>query len=201
MKARLGILGGTFDPVHRGHIDLALEARREASLDQVLLMPAYIQPFKQDRKTASPEARKAMLDLAVDGLSGLAVSTYELMRGQVSYTYDTIDALRTQEPDKDFFFIMGSDSYFRLESWYKGIDLLQAVSYIVGARAGDQRERIREKAREYRKKYGAKTLLLKKDLIKVSSTDIRTRIREGRSVRGLVDTRVEAYIYEQGLYL
>ena len=199
--SRIGILGGTFDPIHLGHIGLAEAAIREVDLNKVILMPAFVQPFKQDRFVSSPEDRLNMLEAAIsESKYSLEISTLEFDRQEVSYTFDTICELKKENPRDEIYFIMGSDSMMNLESWYKGKDLLKATDFIVSLRPTNDREKVEEKALELKEKYGSHILLLNELMVPISSTDIREKIERGEPVSGLVPIGVENYIYEQGLY-
>jgi nicotinate-nucleotide adenylyltransferase len=198
---KIGILGGTFDPVHEGHLELAGFAKEAAGLSSVIFMPAYIQPFKQGKQTASSDDRKKMLEFSIRGIPGFQMSSYELDREEISYTYDTLTACKDYFPKAELFFISGSDSYFNIENWYKGKELLRNFSYIVGRREGKELSLINRKAGELRERYGTETIIIEKCIRTVSSTMIRARIKESLSVTGLINPDVENYIYERGLYL
>lgn len=198
---KTGILGGTFDPVHLGHTGVAETAAKELGLDRVLMMPVHIQPFKQDRRTASAEDRVAMLSLAVARSDKLEVSTYEIENQVVSYTYDTIRALSERHPEDEICFIMGSDSLMSIDTWYKGPELLKLCSFAVGLRPGNDRQAVEEKAAALRAAYGAEITLLEELMLPVSSTQIRELVEKGEPIYGLVAPEVEVYIDEHDLYL
>lgn len=198
---KTGILGGTFDPVHLGHTGVAEAAARELGLDQVMMMPVHIQPFKQDRRTASAEDRVAMLELAVRRCDKLFVSTYEIENEVVSYTYDTIAALSGRYPEDEFCFIMGSDSLMSIETWYKGPELLRLCSFAVGLRPTNDRTAVEAKARYLRDTYGAEIHVLEELMLPVSSTQIRELVEREEPIFGLVAPEVEVYIDEHDLYL
>ena len=198
---KTGILGGTFDPVHLGHTGVAEAAAKELGLDRVLMMPVHIQPFKQDRRTASAEDRVAMLALAVARCDKLEVSTYEIENEVVSYTYDTIRALSERHPEDEICFIMGSDSLMSIDTWYKGAELLGLCSFAVGLRPGDDRAAVEAKAALLRERYSAEITLLQEMMLPVSSTQIRELVERGEPIYGLVAPEVEVYIDEHDLYL
>ncbi len=199
--SKIGILGGTFDPVHLGHTELAASAAAELKLDKIYLMPANTQPFKIGRRTASSEDRLEMLKLAASDYPNMEVLDYELKKEGISYTYETISELRSIYHGDEFCFIVGSDSLLKIDSWYKGDELLRICSIAVGLRDNSIRSAIQEKAIYLSEKFGTDVTLIDKLIIPVSSTDIRERIENGLSVSGMISPEVEDYIYEKRLYL
>lgn len=200
-KKRIGIMGGTFDPVHLGHTGVAEAALIEAELDEVIFMPAYIQPFKQDRYVADGSDRFKMLELATIHDDRLKVSSWELEQETVSYTYDTICHLIEEENYKDIFFLMGSDSMMQLERWMHGEDLLRICNFVVGLRPTNVRKQVKEEAKRLSDTYGTKIVLLEKTMLPISSTMIREKVSEGQPIAGLVSPLVEEYIYANELYI
>ncbi len=197
---KIGILGGTFDPVHLGHIGLAQAALHELMLDEVLLMPANKQPFKKNKHVEDASKRLRMIELATLNCERIGVTDIELQSEGLSYTYDTMIKLMKIYPDTEICFILGSDSLLKIESWYKGKKLLKLCSFAVGLRPGDDRAMLRDEADRLTHEYGCKIALLE-DLMKpISSTAIREHIHNKESISGLVGSEVEEYIYEQGLY-
>ena len=142
---RIGILGGTFDPVHIGHISLGTAAISEANLEKLIVMPAYIQPFKQGKRVTDDEHRLAMTRLAFENVTKSEISTLEIDRMRISYTFDTLSELKKQYPDKELFFITGTDSFMQVHSWYKGVELLKNFSFIVSSRPGYMEDELNEK--------------------------------------------------------
>ena len=197
---RVGVLGGTFDPIHIGHVALGQAAIKEAGLAKLIVMPAYIQPFKQGKRVTDDEHRLAMARLAFADVPRTEVSTFEINRMRVSYTYDTLTAIQKELPDKEIFFITGADSFLEIDSWYKGVDLLEHFSFIVSIRPGCQEEELERKICEYRTKYGTNVIKLAAQMPDISATEIREKYRDGASATGLVPETVERYITEHGLY-
>ena len=198
---KIGILGGTFDPVHLGHIGLAQAALHELMLDEVLLMPASKQPFKNNKHVEDASKRLRMIELATMNCENIGVTDIELQSEGLSYTYDTMLKLMKLYPNTEIHFILGSDSLLRIESWYKGKELLKLCSFAVGVRPGDDRAMLRNEADRLTSIYGGKITLLV-DLMKpISSTAIRNHVHYKESISGLVNEEVEEYIYEQGLYI
>ncbi len=197
---RIGILGGTFDPIHMGHKILGCAAMREAELEKLIVMPTYIQPFKQDRETADSAHRLKMAELCFKGIEGVEVSDFEIEKGTVSYTYDTLSALERVYPERDLFFILGADSLLLLDTWYKGIELLENFSFITGLRPGYDEEIVISKAKEYKEKYGSEVIIIKEEMPDISATEIRNRLKAKESADNLLPLEVERYIYENRLY-
>jgi len=197
---KTGILGGTFDPVHTGHLILAESAYDSFGLDRVLLIPAGHSYFKDQRedKVSSPEDRLALLNAAVRDNSHFEISDIELKRPGNSYTCDTLEELHQMYPDDTFYYIVGADTLCSMHTWMAPERIFSACRILVAVR-GDQitAESLNESIKHLTKKYQAIIDKLPVRNIEISSTDIRRRIREGRSVKYLVPPGVEdmAYIY------
>ena len=198
---RIGIMGGTFDPVHLGHIGVAEAAIEEARLDEIVFMPAYIQPFKQDRYTVDGEMRFKMLELATIHNEKLKVSRWELEQETISYTYDTISHFLKEDTVDKIFFLMGSDSLMKVETWHKGKDLLKTCSFVVGLRPTNDRDIVSACAERLRSEYGSEIILLEKPMLPISSTMIREYVSENKPISGLVSPLVEEFIYKNELYI
>ena len=221
--ARIGIIGGTFDPVHEGHLNLALDAMEQAQLDAVWFMPAKIQPFKQDRKVTDSAQRLEMLALAVEGHPGLLISTLEMELEGVSYTYRTLREVRRRlldermaaaaesqmqgSPEADSasetdttYFITGTDTFIKMDTWMHAEELLTENAVIVGSRPGYQDAEIERCRTLFQEQYGTEVLVIRNDLRDISSTGIKERIAAGKSITGLVPQAVEEYIYGHDLY-
>ena len=198
---KIGVYGGTFDPVHNGHVSLAIDAVDMVSLDAVIFMPVYIQPFKQGKKLTDGTDRLRMLELAAEDHPALAVSDYEMKSEGVSYTYKTLRMLKDvyEEEDK-IFFLCGTDSFLKIETWMNAEELLDSYSYIVGTRPGYKEEELKETIERIRREHGTEIVKIKNRQVDVSSTLIRERAAGGLSVTGLVPEKVERYIVENGLY-
>ena len=188
--ARVGVLGGTFDPIHHGHLVVASEVCAVLGLDQVLLVPAHTQPFKEHFDSALPEHRLEMCQLAVDGDDRLAVSAVDIERGGITYTVDTLRDLAEQLPEAQLTFIAGVDALARLDEW-KDSSLLSDYARFVGvSRAGYQSPLL-----------DTHIEVVEVPAIGVSSTDVRRRIRLGAPVRYLIPHAVVDYIAANQLYV
>lgn len=198
--ARIGVLGGTFDPVHLGHLILADEAREVLRLDRLLLMPAA-QPWRKVEREVTPaHHRLAMLRLAVADNSAFDVSTLEIDRGGPTFTVDTLAALRAEmDASADLVFILGEDALLDMPHWRDPAGILRLARLGVAARPGrppidiDALERAMPGVSE-------RVEVITMPQIGISSTDIRRRVREGRSVRYLLPQAVQDYIVDHGLY-
>ena len=192
MSLRLGIFGGTFDPIHLGHLILAELARYLLRLDRVLFVPARIPPHKGSVPTA-PEHRIRMARLAVEGNPHFAVTDLELLRTGPSYTVDTLRALRRESPDAEHYLLMGADSARDLESWKDHEVLLEDSTVVVLDRHGVEASGLSPSVR-------ARTTQLATPRLEISSSEIRRLVRDGGPIRYLVTEGVESYIRSEGLY-
>ena len=185
----VGILGGTFNPIHLGHLLIAEGARVELKLDEVIFIPSLIPPHKPDTGLIPSEHRYAMVVLATQDNPHFTVSAIEVERPGRSYSIDTLKRLRSERPRDKFVFIIGSDSLRELGAW-KGVDELFKLSrFAVAPRRGYEIKKIPE---------GVQTVHT--PLIDISSSEIKKKLREGRSVRYLVPERVRGYIAKHALY-
>jgi len=215
-KERVGILGGTFNPVHNGHLRAAAAVRKRFSLDRVLFIPSFIPPHKESVGIASPEERLRMVELAVRGRSAFIPSAVEIRAKGKSYSILTLNKIKKPYPRAWTFFILGVDAFLEIETWREWERVLKQCLFIVVTRPGYRlkeaekvlgvayRRRVRsvsrlEKVREHWF-LGTRIFLLPIDAADISSTEIRRRIREGRSITGLVPAAVEGYIHKHGLY-
>ena len=198
---KTGILGGTFDPIHTGHLILAETAYDSFGLDRVLLIPAGHSYFKDKRedKVSSPEDRLALLNAAARDNSHFEISDIELRRPGNSYTCDTLEELHRLYPEDTFFFIVGADTLCSMHTWRAPERIFSDCCVLVAVRQDQISEDVLDAAIErLTTQYQAKIEKMPVRNIEISSTDIRKRIREGRSVKYLVPPGVEemAYIYK-----
>lgn len=197
---KIGIFGGTFDPVHLGHVSLAEDACEQAGLKEVIMVPARIQPFKQDKHTASGHDRLRMLALEAEWNDRITVSSYELDNEGVSYTYLTLRAMQERHPDDELYFICGADSLLKIHTWMNADELLTSYSYIIGARPGYKENEVQEQIQRLHEIYGTNIILINNKQMDISSTEIRDRLAAGQSVSDLISPKVERYIKEHELY-
>lgn len=193
MSRRVGVLGGTFDPPHVGHVVVARDARERLGLDEVRLMVAARSPHKRDVETAPGELRARMVEASVRDEDGLTVDRTELERGGVSYTVDTLSSLRTQEPEVEWSLLLGADQFADFGRWREPVRVGRLASLVVLTREGVDPEEL-----ETEVDVAFRTLRVTR--LDVSSTEIRKRIREGRSVRWLVPEPARRIMKDAGLY-
>ncbi len=221
--AKIGIFGGTFNPIHNGHLIVGRDVRRGFSLDIVCLIPAAVPPHKESRDVAKAEYRMEMTRLAVEGDPDFSVSDVELKRSGPSYTIDTIGHFESFLPnDSELFFIVGMDAFLDIETWKSYKDLFQEVPFIVMSRpgsasCGDGRKwklpcemissRVSAKYRFDKEKNAffhpekKPVYLFDVTPVDISSTMIRKRIGKGQDIDGLVPDKVKEYIKQKGLYV
>jgi nicotinate-nucleotide adenylyltransferase len=190
---RIGIMGGSFDPVHLGHLGVARAVAQALGLDRVLLVPAAQAPLRSEPVCASAAHRLAMLEIATAGARELAVSDVELQRGGVSYTVDTLRSLRTDRPGDEWVWIVGEDQLARLPQWAEREALVQLTEFAVYGRPGCERAPPPVIP-------GLRVRRIEGPEWPISSTAIRARLRRGESLGGLVPDKVIEYIRENGLY-
>lgn len=198
---KVGIFGGSFDPVHLGHIGLAMDAAKQAELDRVIFIPTKIQPFKQDKKATSGEDRFRMLQIATEGIENFEVSDYELNEDRVSYTYLTMRAMRRMlGEDTRLYFITGTDSFLKIDTWMNAHELLSDYAFIVGTRPGYKQEELKVCIDRIRRDYNTEVKNIANVQIDVSSTEIRALLAAGQPAKGLIPDGVERYIRAHGIY-
>ncbi len=188
--SRIGILGGTFDPPHNGHIAIAETAIRKLKLKEIIFVPAKIPPHKSREEISSQQDRLAMLKLAVGGREEFRISEIEFDRRGPSYTVDTLTELQRENPDGEFYFIIGADNISEMENWYQPERILKIVKVAAAGRPGFFPEG----------KFSAMIESFDMTPLNVSSTMIREKVRSGQSISGLLPPAVEEYILKWNLY-
>jgi len=185
---KVGLLGGTFDPIHQGHLIIADQVLWKLSLDEVRFMPNALPPHKRKTTTTSIEDRLKMIELAIQDHPKFRIETIELMREGKSFTYDTMVLLKEREPDTEFYFIIGGDMIDDLPNWHRIDELLTLVTFVGVNRPGFKGET------EY------PLIRVEIPLIAISSSLIRDKIKRGESIRYLVPDEVIRFIKEHHLY-
>lgn len=199
---RVGIVGGTFDPIHYGHLMLGRQAFEEYHLDEVWYMPSRQPPHKKGRAITSGRERAFMILLAIEEIPYFSLSEFELKRESGNtYTADTLSLLAELHSDTEFFFIVGADSVYEIESWYRP-DLVMRQTTILAADRDYEDDRLSlEKQIDYlQDKYHARIFKLHCREFEAASAEIRERIASGKTVKGLLPPAVEQYIKSRGLY-
>lgn len=196
------IFGGSFDPVHKGHVNLVQQIYDKTELDEIIIMPTAISPFKQnmERKPASAEDRLEMCRLAFADMDFVTVSDYEISLSEVSYTVNTIRHFRTLYPDDNLFFIMGSDMLLSFERWKNFEEILSMCTLIAASREDGETDMDELEAQaETLRRYG-NVMLLRTDAYEISSTEIREKIKNNSDVSCYMHENVVKYILENKLY-
>lgn len=196
-KKRIGILGGSFDPIHNGHLHMAVCAKEEYALDEVWLIPAGHSPNKDETKMTSAEHRYAMTCLAVQNCEGLQVSSIEMESEQRSYTWRTLEKLHTRYPDIHFYFIMGADSLDYFDKWAHPERICQYADLLVIHRDDFA---IDEKMEMVRKQFHANVSAVSCEKYPISSTQLREMIKNDGDCARFLPENVLRYIAEQELY-
>lgn len=196
---KVGIMGGTFDPIHYGHLILAEYVATDVKLDKVIFMPSGT-PYLKSHVTE----KKHRLEMTKRGIAGndkFIVSTMELDRVGNTYTVDTMATLKQSHPNTRFYFIMGADSLFDLEKWKNSEQLFKICDFAVTNRGGTySKTDLQTQIQTLNQKYASQISLVSIPDIQISSTEIRKRVRNNQSIKYLLPGNVEAYILEQGLY-
>ncbi len=199
---RLGIFGGTFDPIHLGHLILAEHCREACRLDRVLFIPAGQPPHKTERQITPARQRLEMVELAIAGHAAFGVSEIELNRPGPSYSAETLADLAKQYSEAELFFLMGSDSLADLRLWYQPARIAELATLVVATRPGCEQPAV-DTIRKVIGDAATERLLqhvVEIPLVQISSSMIRSRTAAGRSIRFMVPRAVECYIETNGLY-
>ena len=198
--SRIGIFGGTFNPIHNGHLKLAAYCRDSLNLDSVILIPDYTPPHKSGSELVSGDDRLEMCRLAAAGLDGLTVSDIELRRGGTSYTFKTLSSLKELYPGDELFLIMGADMFLTLPSWKNPDIIFEKASIIAVPRDGDDNRVLLDFYEETLKNMGARVFVLEKPVMQVSSTFVRSNICNRELVSEYLPGAVYDHIAKKGLY-
>lgn len=193
-------MGGTFNPIHQGHLLLAEEARDYCRLDEILFMPSGFSYMKNKKDIVSNEARKEMTLLAIENQPFFSLSMLEMEREGATYTCETLEILKEHYPETLFYFILGADNLFSIEKWKNPEQIMQGFILVAAARGAKTEDEILSKAEALKQKYKANIILLPARTIDLSSSEIRERIKNEKSVRYMLPDKVLSYIEEHGLY-
>lgn len=201
MKKRIGLLGGTFNPIHTGHLLLAESARDQFKLDKVLFIPTGNNPFKQSQEDISKEHRLNMVKLAIAAHPSFEVMTYEIEQSGLTYTIDTVNQVKEIYPNCELYFIAGADLMFEINLWKGANELLRTVNFITAFRPGYSHKKLETRINELKADYQASIFNLCTSEMDIASSDIRSRISKGQSIRYLLPEAVERYIFLHQLYV
>ncbi len=199
---KIGIMGGTFDPIHNGHLSIARAAFGQFGLDRIWFLPNGNPPHKALADIGSSiEDRLKMVSLAITGHTGFRLEMYEARRKSISCSYETMEHFTKLYPDDEFYFIIGADSLFTIEKWVHPERLFPTCTILAAFRdEADTKEEMEQQMNYLKEKYQARSALLISPVIQISSSELRKRIREGKSIQGLVPDKVAEYIKKECLY-
>ena len=190
--SKVGIFGGTFDPIHHGHLITAQSVREIRKLDKIIFIPAYISPHKSEVKTSSAEDRLNMIKLAIEGIRFFEYSDIEIRKGGVSFTVDTLRELKNIYEELEF--IIGYDNIFKFHSWKNPDEIIELAKIIVLKRKSSHPP-------EFKDKYYNRAVFVQTRGIEISATDLRERVKKGLPINFLVPPKVLEYIYNHKLYV
>lgn len=179
---KIGIMGGTFDPIHLAHLEMAHAAKEQKELEQVWFMPSKIPPHKRERKITAENLRFHWVELAVRGKEGFFASDFELKHPGITYTAETLERLKRKYPEYCFFFLLGADSLFDFENWYHPEKILSYAEILSFCRNGISMKKMKEQASYLIERYGGSIEVLQMQEMAVSSSMLREKIVNGESV-------------------
>ena len=194
---KIGIMGGTFDPIHIGHLKLAQDAQDQIGLDKVLFMPSGNSYMK--RNVSDTQKRVKMVTLAIQDYPGFELSLIEVQKSGNTYTCETLETLTTMNPDSHYYFIMGADSLFQIEKWRHPERIFELATLACAVRDDHDFDAIKEKGSNLAQ-FGADIIYLSTPKMEISSTDIRTKVKNDKPIFEYVPLKVADYIKEEHLY-
>lgn len=197
---KIGLMGGTFDPIHIGHLIMAEKAYEQFELDSVLFLPSGNPPHKQNRVGAEDEQRKEMVHLAISGNPNFQLDNEEMERAGFTYTYETLQLLNAAHPDNTYYFIIGADSLLSFDTWKEPAKICQNCILLAAVRDGLDFDKMEEAMEHLRKKYNARIERLDLPNIDISSSMIREKCRTSQSIRYYVPDAVREYIIQNDIY-
>ena len=196
----VGLMGGTFNPIHYGHLLMCESIREEFGLRKIVFIPARIPPHKTDREIIDPIDRLIMVELAIVDNPYFELSDIEIRRNRPSYTVDTLKEFRRIYGPEELFFITGADSLVQLHTWREYKQIFSLCKIIVARRPDTDDNLLNEYILKYKNDFGAEIFVSRHKAMDYSSTEIRERVKSGASIRYRTPAVVEAYIYKRGLY-
>lgn len=196
---KIGIYGGSFDPVHKGHVNAALTFKEELSLDKIIVIPAYQPPHKKGLALTPSEHRMNMCRLAFEGLEGFEVSDIEIKREDEGYMADTVEQLREIYPDDELFLLIGGDMLLSFQRWYAWHKITDEAVLAVAARNWED-DAVLEAEAAVLRSYGAEVRIVPIDVKEISSTEVREAVRRADDISSMVPDGVDEYIWNHYLY-
>ena len=192
-KRRIGILGGTFDPIHMGHLVLAEQVKEKLKLDQVIFIPCFSPPHKTRKKLSPAKHRFQMTKLALEGNRSFTVSDIEIKKGGLSYTVDTLRELKNRYPRSQIYFLTGSDVVDELNTWKEPEKIYKLAKVVIATRPGFDEF-------DPENRFAKKSIMVEITGLDISSSKIREKVKKRRSIKYLVPLKVEEYIRKERLY-
>ncbi|NLD20312.1 MAG: nicotinate (nicotinamide) nucleotide adenylyltransferase [Clostridiales bacterium] len=198
---KIGIFGGSFDPIHYGHLGLAADAMKQVELTKVMFVPAKLQPFKLDKKMASGPDRLVMLNLALADHENFQASSFELDSEGISYTYLTLRYMQRKFGEgARLYFITGTDTFLKIEAWKEAEEMLTRYSFIIGTRPGFKKEELDACIKRVSDDYNTQVVTIHNTELDISSTEIRKSLKKGDKSTMPIPGKVGRYIKTHGLY-
>lgn len=197
---KIGIMGGTFNPIHLGHLILSEHIREEMELDRIIFIPTGQPPHKDEKDVIDKFHRQSMTEISIEDNPYFLLSTIEIERSNKSYTIDTISNLKKQYKDDSLIMIIGADSLINIEQWKDASKLLKEIDFVVADRITKQNEDVLQEIKRLNMKYNTKIRYIDTPIIEISSTEIRNKIKKNESIKYLVNPKVHKYILENNLY-
>lgn len=199
-KKRLGVMGGTFDPIHNGHLVLAENARVEFELDDIIFIPTGNPPHKDKNKISFTNHRYEMVLLATNSNPCFNLSSMEMEQSNITYTVDTVEYIQNKYENIEIYFILGADSFCNIRMWKDYKKLLSLCNIIIAKRLDTDDNILNQKLDSFKQVYRDSIYILQAPLIDISSTDIRKRVKKGMTIKYLVPEAVELFIEKNNLY-
>ncbi len=200
MNKKIGVMGGSFDPIHTAHLLIAESAREQLELDEIWFMPNANPPHKQEQEVTDASLRCEMVEYAIADNPYFTLCRYEAERSEISYTADTLAFFHEKYPNTDWYFLMGGDSIRDFSTWYHPERIAALAVLVIANREELQNELLQEAVQRVKKEYHARVRILSFPELDVSSSMIREKVRMGKSIRYLLPKQAEEYIMEHGLY-
>ena len=197
---KIGILGGTFDPIHNGHLLLGEAAREQFGLDRVIFIPNNLMHLKNRTELTSGDIRYQLVKMAISDNPYFTCSRLEIDKPEGTYTINTINELKLMYPGDELYLILGGDSIIGLDTWYKGDEIMKSCTILAAVREIDDLPSLDKKRRELASRFGADIRIMNFNRMDISSTDIRNRVKMGRSVRYLMPDQCIEFMCIKGLY-
>ncbi len=197
---RKGIFGGTFDPIHNGHLHIAYEALYKLGLDKVIFIPSGNPPHKTDKIVTDAQIRFTLVKETIKNEKKFQVSDYEIKKKNLSYTYETLNFFNSLQSETEWYFITGVDCLMEIDTWKNVHQILSQCKFVVFNRPGYNKQDIENQKRKIEEEYDKKIIFLDIPILEISSTQIREKIKKGESVSYLIPEKVNYFLNKMELY-